>query len=134
MNQYLIDFNREESKKKLWAALKDLQGMYIVKVKQHFDNRTISQNEYYWGFVLKKIIEHIAEKDASITEEDMHELFKEKFNSRMIFDAETGEMKRVSQSTTKMNTKKFGEFIKNVKQWALDFLGIHIEDDSEVYF
>lgn len=73
-------------------------------VQDRKTRRSISQNAYYWGVVLKiasSAFTHVGHDE--ITPEIAHEFFKSKYlQSADILDAETGELIRVAGSSTKL--------------------------------
>src|SRR5690606_13446660 len=89
--------------------------------------RTLPQNAYYWGVVVKILSGH-----TGISPDEMHELLKYKFLKTFVSDPETGEMIEVSKSTSRLSTKEFTDFIDSIKDWALNSLNCYIPESGEV--
>ena len=111
--------------------LSSLEGKPVeVIVRKVQNNRTLSQNSWYWGVILEIISDHTGE-----TKEDLHEHFLSKFASRIDYLAgKEGEVEeiRVKERSHTMSTVRFTEYIESIRQWASEFLGLAIPDPGEV--
>ena len=76
--------------------------------------RSDQQNKYYHGVVVKMISDHLGyEKD------EMHEVLKKQFKV---------------ESTAKLKSAEFKEYVENIVRWAASDLGLPIPDPSEIDF
>lgn len=93
--------------------------------------RTDPQNRYYWGVVVKEIGIRLRDLGHDwLTDEDVHDMMKLKFNyERIVSDA--GEVLDMPKSTADITTTQFIEYTERVKQWAADFLEIYIPDPGK---
>lgn len=102
----------------IYDKLKEGQSItvYIVDSKPV---RTIPQNKYYWGIVVKYIAEYLG-YDSN----EVHEILKYKFYYK---DYNTKEgVIRVGQSTSSMNKQEFTVYIDSIREWANDTLNVYI--------
>jgi hypothetical protein len=91
-----------------------------VRVDERRDKRSSQANRYYF-FILGLISEHTGyEKD------ELHELFKKKFNPITVSLAKEEEV--VGGSTTKMNSKVFSEYVERIRRFAETELGVITPD------
>lgn len=88
--------------------------------------RTIPQNAYYWGVVIKMLTD-LTGYEPSI----LHEYLCRKFigeKSRSVFD----ELIRIRGSSSDLTTSEFQEFIEKVRVWAFEKFGNECDiPDSE---
>lgn len=98
----------------------------IVSIEKQKKARTSQQNRYYFGIVLK-----VVSLKTGYTVEELHDVFKLKFNSTF---KKLGSMEeRIPQSTASLKTDAFSEYIENIKRFAAEELdGIYIPDAGEV--
>lgn len=90
--------------------------------------RSINQSNYYWGVVLKTI-EEFTGQDS----DDLHEFFKSCYSIEKVVNL-AGNDFVVPQSTAKMNTLQFTEYIEKVRKWAAEELSLSIPDPNQVDF
>lgn len=125
-----LDVCSEESKWELYDNLRSLspQERYWVWIIPQDDKRTIPQNAYYWGVVLKLI-----EKETGTPAKELHELFKhvlfKEFFDSLYSEQEICFQNRVyvvpkQRSTATLPKKKFEELMGMIRDWADDFLGM----------
>lgn len=79
--------------------------------------RTIPQNRYYWGVVIK-MLSDLTGYEAEI----LHEYLCRKFigeKSKSIFD----ELIMIRQKSSSLSTSEFNEFVEKVRFWAFDKFG-----------
>ena len=79
--------------------------------------RSIPQNSYYWGIVIKMLSE-LTGYEPSI----LHEYLCRKFigeRSRSVFD----ELIQIRESSSNLTTTEFNEFIEKVRIWAFEKFG-----------
>lgn len=118
------------------------EGKYSVYILDARKGRTMRQNRYYWGVVLKVI-----EEDTGIEVEDLHEYFKQKFSRRTDYNigvnlsgAFTGTemgveimqgIHDVCVSTKMLSTKHFTTYIDKIVRWAGE-RGLRIPAPNEI--
>lgn len=129
----VIDFDKPASKARLWALLRTLDGKHRVEIKRHNRNRTLPQNSYYFGVVVREFQKFLHEQGDSYTIEDCHEILKFRHLRESVVDHSTGEIigERV-RSTASLTTTEFAEYVDLCASWLGDMFGITIPTpDSE---
>ena len=101
--------------------------LYLLDDKKQ---RTLNANRYYFGVVLKVISDETGEKNVNIAVDDLHEVLKFKFNSKVILI--DGEPHEIGESTKKMTQDRFIEYIEQIREWALADLNCWIPLPTEV--
>lgn len=107
--------------------LKGLEGKEIeLTIKEYKKERSRFQNRYYFGVVLKIIADYTGH-DV----EELHEVLKVMFLSTKDVEM-SGDIYSIPQSTTKLNTKEFEEYLERIRRWALMDLEVQIPLPNEV--
>ena len=91
--------------------------------------RSILQNAYYWGVVVKEIKIRFREFGHDVDDDDVHSFLKQKVHYETIV-TEHGEAIQVAKSTTEMNKPEMGEYIDRIRMWALQSLDIDIPEPN----
>ena len=107
--------------------LKRFEGKEVeVIVRRYRPQRTISQNNYYWGVIVKMISE-----DTGHDTETVHNWLKTKFNKKRILVK--GIPQEVVDTTTRLDVWGFSEdYWEPIQRWAAEFLGLVIPDPDRV--
>ena len=93
----------------------------ITKKKE----RSLEQNSYYWGVVIK-----ILEDDGpGYSKDEWHEALKAKF---LTYENVPGIPTQLS--TTQLSTIEFEIYLEKIRRWAASFLGINIPEPNQVKF
>jgi len=140
----LLDKSNEGSKQAFWEYLKQLPNkVYLIEVKRYRERRSLRQNRYYHGVVVKMIAE-----ETGMESEEVHEVLKKKFIKQRDYALvksegkyfacfeDTGEMIPSDEleeyykkkGSKDLDTKEFKEYIEKIHIWAANFLGINIPD------
>lgn len=97
-----------------------------LTVKRHRKNRTLPQNNYYWGVVVPMVGDAIGESDL----EAIHEVLKREHN---YYIKPVGKQEiRVPMSTADLNTAEFEEYLEKIRRWASEWLSLYIPLPNEV--
>lgn len=124
----LIDFNNQEDKKKLHYVLQNLKKVrYKIKIEKYSPKRSISQNEYYWGCVIKYLC-----AECGYTKDEMHQELTNQFLSYEKVNPKTGELRKFTKSTTELTTIEFEEYLENVRKLAIEFYDCLIPLPNEI--
>lgn len=99
----------------------------VVTVDRPFRQRSLRQNAYYWGVVLR-----VVAKETGHTEEELHEIYKRMFLPRKVIQYK-GKDFPVPGSTTESDSVEFTEYIERVRAEAAT-LGIQIPNPDQVDF
>lgn len=105
--------------------LKTLQpGNYRIYICNDRKQRSLQQNAYYWGVVIKLISEH-----TGYLTNETHKKLAFMFNPEMI--EVKGKAYKIPRSTTELNTKEFEEYLEQIRVWAWQELNIEIPEPGE---
>ncbi len=97
-----------DTPEKVREYLKGLEGKRIdVTVKRERSQRSINQNNYYFGVVCKVLGDYFGYEV-----DEMHEALKLKFLQVGPCDVPT------IKSTTKLNTTEFEDYLERIRRWA----------------
>lgn len=116
---------------RLWLLTFKPGTRVAVTVKKYRKKRTDPQNRYYWGVVVETIRQH-----CGYEKEEMHENLKRLHASSpdpnyLAIPNSTRHLVRI-ESTARMSTERFSEYIEDVKRWAAVELGVYVPDAEEV--
>lgn len=126
-NGKLSIFNKENLTKWLHDAKeKDVQIEFEVRKSK----RSNPQNSYMWGVVIPAIQRGLNEYGNEFTKQETHEFLKAKFNYKEV-EINDGHYIDVPQSTTKLDTIGFEEYLEKIKQFGSEMLNIYIPDPHE---
>jgi hypothetical protein len=118
------------NKKRLADDLRQFKPCDVVVVIKKRGKRSILQNAYYWGVVVKEIQLRFRELGHDVETDDVHEFLKQKFHSEKIVTPQA-EVIEVPKSTTEMNKGEFSEYVERIKEWASCTLEIYIPDAGQ---
>ena len=105
----LILFNEAYFKNEL----KHYEGKKIIlKLEQYRNKRSINQNNYYWGVVIKLLSDELG-----YFPEEMHEVCRQKFLTTGKFLI-GGDEYVVTKSTGDLKTSEFEEYLSQIRIWA----------------
>jgi hypothetical protein len=110
--------------------LTGLEGKRIqLTVEKLKNTRTLQQNRYYWGVVVKLIAQHTGHDP-----EQIHELLKMQFSPKwyLMNPGVTGTTGGIPTSTTRLDTVAFVEYTERCRMWANEFLGLNVPLPEEV--
>ena len=92
--------------------------------------RSLPQNKYYFGVVLKELSELTGD-----SKEQWHEMIKRKFLTEYhIVKSKNGQIEKMesNRSTKELNTKEWEDLMSRIRIWASSHLGIWIPEPNEV--
>lgn len=117
----VINFDSHDQKRRLYDTLKDQRGDMIVKIVRPKKRRSIKQNKYYWGCVIKYLQEEIGEVSGLV----VHEYMKAKFIPWVKFEDD------FKLSTADMTKEEIWDYIGLIREWALEFLNLLIPEPEQ---
>jgi len=121
-------FNRDALVK--WAA--DNKGKdVLMEVEVRTSKRSNPQNRYMWGIVIPMIQAGLNDFGNEFSKEETHDFLKAKFNNKEI-ELTEGHYIDVPQSTTRLDTMGFMEYILKIQQFASEMLGLVIPDPNQL--
>lgn len=97
--------------------------------QEHEDDRTLQQNRFYWGPVLREISEQASIDGQRYSIEAWHELFRRQFLGYEIEKVYVAGRKRPVinrrlRSTRKLKVKPFAKYLDQVQAFAANDLGV----------
>lgn len=102
------------------------KGRYRVVIEKIYNKRSTPQNAYLWGVIYPILIRGFQDmgwRDIK-TDEQAHSFCKERFLKVDIFNENTGDKWQIINSTTKLTTIEFNEYIEDIKEFGTEFLNI----------
>lgn len=118
--------NRNRLKQWCWDnPNKDIR----IRFDRKGSKRSLNQNAYYWGIVIREITIRLHELGhQEIEDETVHEMMKTKFNNEALVNSTTGEYIEIPKTTADLTKAEFADYVDRIRQWASEFLSINIED------
>ena len=123
----LILANRKRFEEDL-RGFKDCQVEIVIKKK---NRRSLPQNRYYWGVVVKEIQLRMIDLGNEVDEETVHEFLKDKFNKVDVIGPGGEVIDMMGGSTTEMNKDDFSCYVDKIIRWAAAVLEIVIPLPNE---
>lgn len=121
MVDLVVDFADSTDRRLLYSILKDLKGKHVIKIKKFSEGRSLQQNKYYWGCVLKFISDFTGHSTTYL-----HEVYKYRHIPHVKFIDE------YALTTTDMTKQEINDYIDLVKMDAKIRLGLNIPEPNEV--
>jgi hypothetical protein len=106
--------------------LKSFEGKKIkIEIKENRSTRSQMQNSYYWGVVLKYLVD-----ETGHTAEELHEIFKTMFldTKPVIFQ---GVAYNLAESTTTLNTLEMMQYLDKIRDFASKEFNCYIPEPNE---
>lgn len=111
------------------ADIRSHEGKEIyLTIGKGRNTRSDSQNRYYWGVIVRILVNELGYFD-----DEIHEFLKEKFLPKKHI-ALGGYEFDVATSTSRLSTKEFEDFASKVRAWASSDLNIFIPLPNEVEY
>lgn len=117
------------NRKRLNQDLKDFKPCDVVVIIKKRGKRSLPQNAYYWGCVVKEIQIRLKELGNEFDSDDIHEFLKQKFNKEQVVTKQ-GELLEIGKTTTELNKEEFSSYVDRIREWASDTLEISIPDPN----
>jgi hypothetical protein len=109
--------------------LSGLKGAVQVTVAKKRKPRSLEENNYYFGVIIKILSEEIGE-DREI----LHENLKAMFLKVITYKSMRGKNYKFERvkSTTELSTIEAETYYEEIRQWAMEFLGVFIPLPNQV--
>jgi hypothetical protein len=111
----------EVASKKITDFVTGRDDWFVVEIQRAKENRTLPQNKYYWGVVVKIIAQH-----TGYTSEETHQVL-----AAMFLSYESNGRTFV-RSTTKLNTVEFSDYSERCRTWAQTEMDVYIPLPNEI--
>lgn len=100
---------------------KDPDERYILLVQKAKQKRSLAQNRFYWGVLVKMLSDY-----TGFTPNEMHQVLGDNLWSY------EKDGKKFIKSTTEMNTAEFAANIDAARLFAQDNIGVYIPEPNEI--
>lgn len=106
----------------------------VVTVARFVKRRSVRQNRFYFGFVLKPIWEALRDLGNDYTPEEAHLILKGTVGGlkKPVFDRDGEVIDWVVTSSTKLTTMEWEEWMERIRAWAMLHLGLKIPYPNEM--
>lgn len=103
-------------------ALQRWEGKRVsLKLSEAKKRRSISQNAYYWGVVVPAVQGLLEQHGNTYEPEEIHEFLKARVGGLRKVVIAPGGPEIVTQSTARLSTTEFQEYLAKVVAWAAEF-------------
>ena len=129
----VVNGNLKRNRHSLKEAIKAFEGKTItISLKLFRKSRSSEQNRYYWGVVIP-IWQNILKEEWGEfnSKEETHEFLKYNCNYSEKVIEDTGEIIRLSKSTTTNTTTDQEEFHLKARRLALEMFNVDIPEPNE---
>jgi hypothetical protein len=114
MVDIICDFDKGPEKIRLYNVLKGLKGKNVIQIKKWRKKRSVSQNDYYFGCIVKPLADEFGYDLL-----EMHSELKRMFNPVQKVNKLTGEQIIFGGSTTEFDTLQAEAYYESIRIWAL---------------
>lgn len=101
--------------------VKGKDDWFVLEVLKSKKKRSLNQNRYYWGVVIKVISDHTG-YTSDETHQELARMFLKYDNNGKTF----------VHSTTKLNTFDFEQYLEKCRNWALNEMSLDIPLPNEI--
>ena len=109
-------------------TIQNLPDGWAVEIKEHKAKRSAEANRRYWA-ILAQIAEDGWIEGRRYSAEVWHEFAKRRFIG--VIDGPGGIS--IAESSSRLNTKEFADYVQKVEVWAATELGITLTEPIEDY-
>lgn len=111
----------EQAFKKITDFVDGKNDWFVVEIQKSKQVRSLPQNKYYWGVIVKVVSQH-----TGYTSEETHQEL-----ARMFLSYENNG-KLFVRSTTKLNTVEFEKYAESCRDWAKREMDVYIPLPNEI--
>ena len=114
------------------TALKSLDGKFAkITIEERKKNRSLNQNNFYWGVVIPTIVNMFNEHGNNVDAEQVHEFLKDEVGKlSQVVVLPDGETKKISGSSAILKTMQFEDYLTKIRSWAAEW-GVMIPFPNE---
>ena len=111
----------------------ELSNKIKIELSEYNNSRSISQNKLLWGVFHKEACLHLKEHfGLCVSAQALHEDIVERlgyYKEQMGLNG----FKKVRESTSKMSTKRFAQFLNDYEQYALTNWNLQFSHPEDIY-
>lgn len=132
-DRIVLDFSNSKVRRMVIDHIKSARGLCWFELARCRNQRSLQQNAYYWGCVLKVVQQAINESwGESMSAHEVHEFLKGRFLRKSIVNKNTGEIVGdMAGSSSDLDTKQFTDFIENVRNFAASMFDIIVPNPAD---
>lgn len=91
----------------------------VLTLKEQKKRRSLNQNAYYWGVMVRDITKAFREAGNDMDEQEIHEYLKKEVGKlSRIAVLPDGEVVTIPGSTKRLTTSEFCDYVAKVTAWA----------------
>jgi hypothetical protein len=105
-----------------------LDKPWEVEIKPYKKNRSVLQNRLY-----RLRLAHLEKEGPGYTADEWHIIFANMFLDPAIVNFK-GKVYEVRQSTTKLNTEEFTNYLNKIDRWCVVEFGIILPSPEDLYY
>jgi hypothetical protein len=125
--KFTISKSADIERVNIYLSKIDISKEWNISITLLKSKRSIDQNKLYWLWL------GAAEKETGNYSNDLHEFFKEKFLGFTIKKVFGVEVKTIN-STTKLNTKEFTEYLDKIHLFISEEIGLSLPYPEDRFF
>jgi len=118
----------------LWD-LENFEGKTVELIIKGVKNtRSILMNSYYWGVVLKSLVDYFNKEQTfnrKVNVDEVHELMKMKFLGTIVWDLPNGEIMESAEMSKNLDNTEFIAYFQNIIAWSAEMFGLKIPLPNE---
>lgn len=130
----------DQAGKNIAQVIRQMEGKHLlITIAEQKRPRSNNQNRYYWGVVVRYVLQMFLDAGNTIDVMQVHEYLKEHVGglTDIIIDP-AGKRRPITRSSTRLTTQEFEEYAEKIRAWAAEF-GMIIplpneETDGDAYF
>lgn len=111
----------EQAFKKITDFVEGKNDWFVVEIQKSKQVRSLPQNKYYWGVIVKVVSQHTGYTSEE-THQELARMFLSYENSGKLF----------VRSTTKLNTLEFEKYAESCRDWAKKEMDVYIPLPNEI--
>lgn len=134
MSKSRINFSDPVAKAQFCNQARQLEDVWTVEFKRFYAGRTLKQNNAYFALVVPAFADYLTEQwGYEHTDEAAHIELRRAILGKEIIHPETGEVKMVFPSTTKLSTIQFSEYDARAREFVERLTGQKIAEPDPRY-
>ncbi|KKN59962.1 hypothetical protein LCGC14_0537120 [marine sediment metagenome] len=115
--------------------LENFEGKTIELVIKGIKNtRSILMNSYYWGVVIKALVDYFNSEQTfnrKVNADEVHELMKMKFLGTIVWNLPNGDEMESVETSKDLDNTEFIAYWENIIAWSVEMFNIKIPKPRE---
>lgn len=104
-------------------ALRRMEGKrMLLTLREPKKQRSNPQNRYYWGVVIKHVMQMFIDAGNNVSKDEVHEYLKAHIGKlTMVIETPDGMKRTITQSSRELDTKDAEIYFEKIRAWAAGF-------------